>query len=159
MANTNPTLYDNFSRVKEWTLDKFPTKEGLAASLSNVAFSGDYADLLNKPDLSTYVTMNQLSAMSYTTTTYVMGKVNDLIDGAPAALDTLNELASALGNDANFAGTITTALGNKANSSDVYSKTDIQNMSYITMADVSACSYAAALTQAQMDTLFPISNS
>ena len=165
----NPTLYDNFSRVKEWTLDKFPTKEGLAASLSDVAFSGDYNDLENKPDLSSYVTINDLNNMSYATTIYVLDKVNAIIDGAPAALDTLNELAAAINDDANFAGTITTALGNKADSADVYTKTDIQNMSYITigdvsasgyitMSDVSACSYAAALTQAEMDTLFPITN-
>jgi hypothetical protein len=32
---------------------------------------------------------------------------------APAALDTLDELANALGDDANFAATITTALGNR----------------------------------------------
>jgi hypothetical protein len=36
-----------------------------------------------------------------------------LVDGSPAALDTLNELAAALGDDANFAATITTALGNR----------------------------------------------
>jgi hypothetical protein len=33
--------------------------------------------------------------------------------GVPAALDTLDELAAALGDDANFAATVTTALGNK----------------------------------------------
>ena len=35
------------------------------------------------------------------------------IDGAPAALNTLNELAAAIGDDANFVGTVTTALGNR----------------------------------------------
>lgn len=33
--------------------------------------------------------------------------------GVPAALDTLDELAAALGDDANYAATVTTALGNK----------------------------------------------
>ena len=33
------------------------------------------------------------------------------MNGAGAALDTLAELSSALGNDANFASTVTTALG------------------------------------------------
>lgn len=33
--------------------------------------------------------------------------------GVPAALDTLDELAAALGDDANFAASVTTALGNK----------------------------------------------
>ena len=41
-------------------------------------------------------------------------QVNALLTGAPAALNTLDELAAALGDDANFATTVTTALGNKA---------------------------------------------
>lgn len=36
-----------------------------------------------------------------------------LTTGAPAALDTLDELAAALGDDANFAATVTAALGNR----------------------------------------------
>lgn len=39
--------------------------------------------------------------------------VNAVLDGAPGALDTLNELAAAIGDDANFAATITTALNNR----------------------------------------------
>jgi len=41
-------------------------------------------------------------------------QVNALLAGAPAALNTLDELAAALGDDANFASTITTSLGTKA---------------------------------------------
>ena len=37
----------------------------------------------------------------------------DLLAGAPAALDTLDELAAALADDANFSATVTTALGNR----------------------------------------------
>ena len=40
--------------------------------------------------------------------------INTLISGAPGALDTLNELAAALGDDAVFATTITNALSGKA---------------------------------------------
>ena len=39
--------------------------------------------------------------------------INALVNSAPGALDTLNELANALGGDANFAATITAALANK----------------------------------------------
>jgi hypothetical protein len=39
--------------------------------------------------------------------------VNAVIDTAPANLNTLNELAAALGDDANYASTTTTALGNR----------------------------------------------
>ena len=38
---------------------------------------------------------------------------NDLVNGAGAALDTLSELAAALGNDASFATTIATQMGNR----------------------------------------------
>jgi microcystin-dependent protein len=51
---------------------------------------------------------------AYALKTYVDQAIAALIDGAPAALDTLNELAAALGDDANYAATITTALGLKA---------------------------------------------
>lgn len=46
-------------------------------------------------------------------TSAVNTAVSNLVDGAPAALDTLNELAAALGDDPNYAATITTALGAK----------------------------------------------
>lgn len=39
--------------------------------------------------------------------------INALVDTAPGTLDTLNELAAALGDDPNFATTVTTSLGNK----------------------------------------------
>ena len=45
--------------------------------------------------------------------------ISNLVDTAPATLDTLNELAAALGDDANFSTTITNALGTKSNTSDL----------------------------------------
>jgi hypothetical protein len=47
------------------------------------------------------------------TTAYVDTAVSNIIDAAPTTLNTLNEIAAALGDDANYATTITTALGNK----------------------------------------------
>ena len=43
----------------------------------------------------------------YATETYVGTQISNLIDSAPGALDTLNELAAALGDDASFSTTIT----------------------------------------------------
>ena len=48
------------------------------------------------------------------TNTEILAKVSALVDSAPGALDTLNELAAALGDDPNFAATLTTALAGKA---------------------------------------------
>jgi hypothetical protein len=47
-------------------------------------------------------------------TAYVQAVVSNLISGAPGALDTLNELATALGDDPNFATTMTNSLAGKA---------------------------------------------
>ena len=48
------------------------------------------------------------------TTAFVGSAVAALVDGAPALLDTLNELAFAINDDANFATTLTTSVGLKA---------------------------------------------
>jgi hypothetical protein len=48
------------------------------------------------------------------TTAFVSTAVSNLIDSAPGALDTLNELAAAINDDASYAATVTTALGTKA---------------------------------------------
>ena len=49
------------------------------------------------------------------TTAFVATAVANLVDSAPAALNTLDELANALGDDANFATTVSTNIGLKAN--------------------------------------------
>ena len=46
-------------------------------------------------------------------------QISNVIGGAPAALDTLAELGAALNNENNFAGSVTTALGNLAAATDV----------------------------------------
>jgi hypothetical protein len=48
------------------------------------------------------------------TTQYVRTEVANLVNSAPGALDTLDELAQALGDDASFATTVTTSIGLKA---------------------------------------------
>jgi hypothetical protein len=49
------------------------------------------------------------------TTAYVRGEISNIIAAAPSTLDTLNELATALGNDPNFATTTASQIGLKAN--------------------------------------------
>lgn len=47
------------------------------------------------------------------TTAFVKSAISNLVNSSPDTLDTLKELASALGNDANFSTTVTNALANK----------------------------------------------
>lgn len=59
---------------------------------------------------------------NYQSASQVEARIQEVVAAAPEALDTLKELADALGNDPNFAGTVTTELAKKANSIDVYTK-------------------------------------
>jgi hypothetical protein len=54
-----------------------------------------------------------VAAASYATNASVTAAIDALVNGAPGALNALNELAAAMNNDPNFAATITTALGLK----------------------------------------------
>jgi len=57
---------------------------------------------------------------------YVDTAVSNLVDGAPDLLNTLNELAAAINDDANYTSTLTTALGTKlAKASNLSDLTDV----------------------------------
>ena len=85
----------------------------------------DSADVINLID-SAYVQARQDFAYSSLTgkptfadSAYVTSQINSLIDAAPASLDTLNELAAALGDDANFSATVTNLIATKVDSAQV----------------------------------------
>ena len=67
----------------------------------------DVIEMLKAPE----VMAEGLSQSSLATIRQVEEKIAQLVDASPAALDTLKELAEALGNDENFAATIATQLG------------------------------------------------
>jgi hypothetical protein len=66
--------------------------------LATVATTGSYTDLTNTPT-------------GLATETYVDTAISNLVNSAPATLDTLNELAAALGDDPNFATTVAGQIG------------------------------------------------
>lgn len=85
------------------------TADALKLNLSGGTMSGAIAMGTNKitglgaPTLST----------DAATKTYVDTSISNLVASAPATLDTLNELAAALGNDASFATTVTNSIATK----------------------------------------------
>jgi len=64
-------------------------------------------------EISAAIAAITLSSLGGLTQAEVDARVQLIVDSAPATLDTLNELAAALGDDPNFAATITAALSNK----------------------------------------------
>ena len=94
-----------------------------SAAIAQSKVSGLTTDLglkapLESPALTGVPTAPTAAAGTNTTqvatTAFVGTAVADLVASAPAALNTLNELASALGNDASFSTTITNSLATKA---------------------------------------------
>jgi len=81
------------------------TADALKAALASPAFTGT-------PTAPTATAGTNTTQVA--TTAFVGTAVSALVASAPAALDTLNELAAALGSDANFSTTMTNALALKA---------------------------------------------
>ena len=67
-------------------------------------------DAINIVDNRLIYEVNRLDQSDKDLKAYIDQKITDLIDGSPDALDTLKELADALGDDPNFATTITNKL-------------------------------------------------
>ena len=70
--------------------------------------------------------------------TYVDNSVSNLVDSAPSALNTLNELAAALGDDASFSTTTATALGNRLRIDDSQSLNSTQQAQGLTNLGITA---------------------
>lgn len=115
------------------SFDSVPTENS-----TNMVNSGTVYSVLDlKADKSTTYTKTEvdtaLSAKADQSTTYtktevdtqISTAVSNLVNSAPSTLDTLEELADALGDDPNFATTIATQLGLKADKSDTYTKTEV----------------------------------
>jgi hypothetical protein len=83
-----------------------------ASSGNAVWHSGDFTST-NISNWNTAYGWGNHASQGYATQTYVNTAISNLVDAAPATLDTLNELAAALGDDPNFATTVATSIGNK----------------------------------------------
>lgn len=104
-------------------------------------FSGSYNDLTNKPSIP--------SIAGLATETYVNTKVADLVDSSPDTLNTLNELAAALGDDPNFATTIATQMGGKV---DKVSGKGLSTNDYTTAEKTKLAGIAEGANKTTVDT-------
>lgn len=108
------TLDAKFAATAGTAQTDFVTKSQL-----EVAVAGkDNTDEITEGSTNLYFTNarvgSYLTANNYATQSYVGTQLANLVDSSPATLDTLNELAAALGDDPNFATTTATAIGLKA---------------------------------------------
>ncbi|MDB4300750.1 hypothetical protein N9961_01600, partial [bacterium] len=99
---------------------------------------------------SSYVQARQIKYTNadFTDSAYVTSQINSVIDAAPGALDTLNELAAALGDDANFSTTITNQIAGKLDSAQTIALVD---SAYVQARQTSAGGNDSATTIALID--------
>ena len=92
------------------------------------------------------------TAQPFATVSYVDTELANLVDSAPTTLDTLNELAAALGDDPNFATTITNLIGTKLATVDFNTTAD----SWLTTKSTTDLAEGTNLyyTDARFDTRF-----
>ena len=90
---------------------------------------------------SKFLTSHQ-SLAGLATETFVNTAVAGIVDSAPAALDTLKELSTALGDDPNFATTVATNIGGKVD------KVDGMGLTHNDLTDALKSGYDSAATHA-----------
>jgi len=118
---------DNTSDANKPVSTAAATAIGLKANLASPTFTGTVSGITstmvglgnvdNTSDANKPVSTAQSTAIATAKSEAIASataQVDALLTGAPAALNTLDELAAALGDDANFASTVTTSLGLKA---------------------------------------------
>ncbi len=87
------------------------TADQTDAEIKTAVEAGTDIALAGNPTTTTQTPLDNSTKIA--TTAYADAAVATLVDAAPAALDTLNELAAALGDDANYATTTAAAIGEK----------------------------------------------
>ena len=138
------------------TLTDYPI--GLATSATSLLVTESYTSTQKKTDLqlATVATTGAYSDLTGTPTglateAYVTTAVNNLVDTAPEALNTLNELAAALNDDADFAGTVTTSLAAKANTADLATVATSGSYNDLTDQPAGGCSFEAVASGSLSD--------
>ena len=86
----------------------YTTSGNNTVTLASAAAAGDIIEIVTVTNLNSTNTYTQSEIDNIVTT-----QVNNLIANAPSALNTLDELAQALGDDASFATTVTNSLSEK----------------------------------------------
>ena len=86
----------------------YTTSGNNTVTLTSAAAAGDIIEIVTVTNLNSTNTYTQSEI-----DTIVNTQINNLIANAPAALNTLDELAQALGDDASFATTVTNSLAEK----------------------------------------------
>lgn len=127
---SNETILTIDSAIETY-LDKISASTTYATKAELENLDVDLAGYLTESSASTiYATKTELDNIDLSSAS--AAAVAAIVDSAPETLNTLNELAAALGDDENFATTVTTSLSNKLDistaSATYATKLELQNI-------------------------------
>ena len=111
-SSTELFLFSSSNNLDAYILSR--SKIGLDDISSTVSSTAAGSGNLTYNNSSGVFTFTPPDLAPYATQQYVTQEISQLVDAAPGALDTLNELAAAIGDDANFSTTVTNSLATKA---------------------------------------------
>lgn len=154
LVGYKPSVFSTVEIILDESIPTFPTAP---ATPNQASFSEDYQELSPTdpsvesrldaleadPVTKSYVDTQDASTLS-SAQAYADQKVADLVNSAPAVLDTLKELSDALGGDANFATTIAGQIG------DLDSRLDTLELDPVTKTYVDS---ADSALDSRLDTL------
>jgi hypothetical protein len=127
-AGSASTAETNANNYTDTALENYTTTANLDTTIDGYGY-------LKSADLS-----------GYATESYVGTAIDNLVDGAPGLLDTLNEIAAAINDDANYATTITTALSGKQGTLTASTGITIDGSNNISVTANTYDAYGAAAT-------------
>jgi hypothetical protein len=140
------------------TYDDENNKINLSATYSNemamdaiaTALTAGTGILKSYDDEANTITLS-VDTSSIATQSYVTTAISNLVDAAPGLLDTLNEIAAAIGDDANFATTVNNAISNAITTANEYTDEAVASLGnslpdlYVPISDVGNADGVASL--------------
>ncbi len=144
-------------------LNQVPINQSNIASLQQITTGISYSDI-SSTDMTTI--NNNLTIVGTLTTspmiatqTYVNTQISNLVASAPASLDTLNELALAMGNDANFSTTVINSIATKVSTNSTETISGVKTFNSVPICATNPTTSTQLANKAYVDSvILPLNN-
>ena len=130
-SENNRTVLGTVSKATQIRSNSSITRREGNGSEYTVYDSGNFVAGTNYVAPNTVYTKSEIDGKGYQTASQVQSAISALVDSAPETLNTLNELAAALGDDPNFATTVSNQIGNKADKNHTHTASQVSGLATV----------------------------
>ena len=130
-SENNRTVLGTVSKATQIRSNSSITRREGNGSEYTVYDSGNFVAGTNYVAPNTVYTKSEIDSKGYQTASQVQSAISNLVDSAPETLNTLNELAAALGDDPNFATTVSNQIGNKADKNHTHTASQVSGLATV----------------------------